>query len=435
MLLSAEQIATLAPDSRSATAGRKLGSPDNWQGLGRNDTALWGECRGSALYHTRVSLADTTTKCTCPSHKFPCKHALGLLFLAASTPSAVPEAPPPDWVAEWLAKRTESTKKGQSRAKAPATRPKRSGKREELVQQGLASLDLWLADLMRNGLASVETQPINFWERQAARMVDAQAPGIAARLKAMAAIPHSSPDWPARLLDALGRLALLTEAYRNRESLDPLLQEDVRHAIGWTLTQEEVLQRGEVVRDEWLCLGRYATGDDRLRTRFTHLLGRETGRLALVLHFSVMGQPFKEESPLPGTRQRAELVYWQSAHPQRALVSDALTAPASITGTLPGAATICTYLREVALATARQPWLDRFGCVLRAVIPMRTDDGLWWARDREGCALPLSIGDHWDLLALSGGSPVDLAGEWNGDALLPLGVLANGAYRLVGEQR
>ncbi len=435
MLLSAEQIATLAPDSRSATAGRKLGSSDHWQGLGRNDTALWGECRGSAVYHTRVSLADTATKCTCPSHKFPCKHALGLLFLAASTPAAVPEAPPPDWVAEWLAKRTEGATKRQSKAKAPATRAKRSGKREELVQQGLASLDLWLADLIRNGLASVETQPIKFWEAQAARMVDAQAPGIAARLKAMAAIPNSSPDWPARLLDALGRLALLTEAYRNREALDPLLQEDVRHAIGWTLNQEEVLKRGEVIRDEWLCLGRHVTGDDRLRTRFTHLVGRETGRMALVLHFSVLGQHFKEESPLPGTRQHTEVVYLPSAYPQRALVSATLTAPVSITDTLPSAESIGSYLREIALATARQPWLDRFGCVLREAALLRTEDGLWWIRDREGCVLPLSIGDHWDLLALSGGTPVDLAGEWNGDALLPLGVLTNGAYRLVGEQR
>ncbi|MDQ3328744.1 MAG: SWIM zinc finger domain-containing protein, partial [Chloroflexota bacterium] len=238
MQLTAEQIATLAPDARAAAAGRKLGTANNWQGLGRNDAALWGECQGSSLYHTRVSLADTATKCSCPSHKFPCKHALGLLFLAAHTPAAVPESPPPDWVVEWLTKRTEDTTKRHTRADTPTSRAKRSGKRDALVQQGLDSLDLWLADLVRNGLATVETQPVTFWERQAARMVDAQAPGIAARLKAIAAIPHSSRNWSLQLLDALGRLALLIEAYRNQSGLDPLVREDIRQAIGWSLTQD-----------------------------------------------------------------------------------------------------------------------------------------------------------------------------------------------------
>jgi hypothetical protein len=37
-------------------------------------------------------------------------------------------------------------------------------------------------------------------------------------------------------------------------------------------------------------------------------------------------------------------------------------------------------------------------------------------------------GDHWLLLALSGGHPVDVAGEWDGAAILPLGVVADGAY-------
>jgi hypothetical protein len=117
------------------------------------------------------------------------------------------------------------------------------------VAQGLDALDLWLDDLLRQGLATVETQPATFWERQAARMVDAQAPGIAARLRRMAGIPNASPDWPRRLLDELGRLALLSEAYRRLDTLAPALQEDVRQAIGWTLKEEDVLAGGEVVAD------------------------------------------------------------------------------------------------------------------------------------------------------------------------------------------
>ena len=44
---------------------------------------------------------------------------------------------------------------------------------------------------------------------------------------------------------------------------------------------------------------------------------------------------------------------------------------------------------------------------------------------------------HWlwseslRLLALSGGAPVDLAGEWDGERLLPLGAVVDGRYEVL----
>jgi hypothetical protein len=49
-------------------------------------------------------------------------------------------------------------------------------------------------------------------------------------------------------------------------------------------------------------------------------------------------------------------------------------------------------------------------------------------------ALRLAGSDHWKLLAISGGAPVDLAGEWDGDMVLPLGVVADGAYSRLQEE-
>src|SRR5215213_6938743 len=105
MQVTADQILALAPDASSAAAGRKLASTKGWQGLGRRPAALWGECQGSALYQVRVDLSDLTAKCSCPSRKFPCKHALGLLLLAATTPAALTGSEPPDWVSDWLGRR------------------------------------------------------------------------------------------------------------------------------------------------------------------------------------------------------------------------------------------------------------------------------------------------------------------------------------------
>src|SRR5687768_12564977 len=103
--LTAAEIRALAPDASAASAGKKLGKPSSFENLGQNTQALWGECRGSALYRTLVSLVDRATQCSCPSRKFPCKHALGLMFLAADTPGAFPERAAPDWVESFLAKR------------------------------------------------------------------------------------------------------------------------------------------------------------------------------------------------------------------------------------------------------------------------------------------------------------------------------------------
>jgi hypothetical protein len=412
-------------------------------GLGRSEAVLWGECRGSALYQVRVDLSSSTVTCSCPSRKHPCKHGLGLLYLAAASPDALPLVDPPAWVSAWLAKRATAREKRATRtattteatkepASPDAAKPAgRADKRAAAVAQGLDALDLWLDDLLRQGLATVETQPATFWERQAARMVDAQAPGIAARLRHMAGLPNASPDWPRHLLDELGRLALLCEAYRRLDTLAPALREDVRQAIGWTLKEEDVLARGEVVADLWLVLGQYVREEERLRMQRTWLRGVRTGRSAFVLQFSFGTAPFKA-TPRPGVRQEAELVYWPSAYPQRALVRAASGQPTALRHGIPGTPSFEPFLAEVARATACQPWLDRFLLVLNGAVPLWGEGRRWSVCDTAGHALPLAPGDYWDLLALSGGHPVDLAAEWDGTALLPLGLVVDGAYHQIG---
>jgi hypothetical protein len=80
--------------------------------------------------------------------------------------------------------------------------------------------------------------------------------------------------------------------------------------------------------------------------------------------------------------------------------------------------------------TSSQPWLERVPVTLEAVVPL-LDERRWLVRDRDGEAVPLAGGNHWTLLSLSGGHPVELAAEWDGESLLPLGVVANGTYRMI----
>ena len=436
--LTHEQVLAMAPDASSAAAGKKQGNARLWKNVGSTTEVLWGECQGSALYQVKIELASLSFQCSCPSRKLPCKHTLGLLMLAATEKSAVPVAEPPEWVTSWLEKRQASSARKQEKAAKPvseapsANQVKTAEKRLASVRKGLDGLDLWLNDLVRQGLANVQTQPASFWERQAARLRDAQAPALDTRVRRLASIPNASPDWPERLLGELGKLALITHAFRREEQLEPAMREEVHQLIGWSLTAEEVNARGETVSDDWLMLGQVIEAEERGRSQRTWLKGLRSGREAMILQFSFAGQPFGEAFAL-GSHQEAELTFWPGASPQRAQIRARRGEIQPFTDALPTVHNIDIFLDTVAASLARQPWREQFLCLLHEVIPLCTEGGAsWYIRDSEGRALPLARGEHWLLLALSGGHPVDLAAEWDGETLQPLGVMIQEVYTLLG---
>jgi uncharacterized Zn finger protein len=439
--ITADQITKLAPDASAASAGKKLSAPKYWKNVGYNEQALWGECQGSALYQVRIELSTLTAQCSCPSRKLPCKHSLALLLLNVNTPTAVPEGEPLEWVVSWLAKRAATQKRKETIAAdttvkqpaASASAQKNKEKRQEKVKQGIDQLDLWLNDLIRNGLGSLESQSTSIWEQQAAQMVDAQATGLAASIRSMSATPHSSQTWSEKLLGQLGKLALLTEAYRHIERAPEPLQEDIRQLIGWVRKEPEIRESGLRVTDDWLFLGQHTEGTDRGRTQYTWLQGITTGKAALLLQFSFAGAPFTENYP-SGMQQKAEIAYWPGAVPQRALFTQRQEAITAIQRSLPGVATFDAFFEQVAHQLACHPWRERFLCILSDGLPIyETSSKRWSLCDQTGQALPLTqdSNEYWKLLALSGGHPVDFVGEWNGETLLPLGVLVDHSYHLL----
>ncbi len=322
----------------------------------------------------------------------------------------------------------KSAENREESAPDPEAKAKRARRRLSRVAPGLDALDLWMEDLVRDGLATAGTRPATFWETQAKRLVDAQAPGVAARLRHLSGLPNSSPDWPEKVLDGLGRIALLSEAFRRLDALDEPLAESVKAEVGIPLSQEEVSERGEKVSDGWIVLGQRTEDEGRLRARRTWLLGEDSRRHALILQFAASGAPLAEGF-VSGTVVEGELAFYPGAYPLRAVVRSR-TATATRTEELPGHGTLEALLDHTSTVTASQPWLERLPVTLEAVVPL-PDGGRWLVRDRDGEALPLAGGDHWTLLSLSGGHTVDLAAEWDGEALLPLGVVAEGTYRMI----
>src|ERR1700754_3967432 len=94
------QVETLAPDASSLNAAHGLSGAASWKATGRLDDILWGVYH---RYQVCVDLSGPAYKCSCPSRKVPCKHALGLLMRWAE--SDVSDAEAPAFVHEWQAAR------------------------------------------------------------------------------------------------------------------------------------------------------------------------------------------------------------------------------------------------------------------------------------------------------------------------------------------
>ncbi len=435
--LSPAAITALAPDAAAVRAAQQLARPAAWKSLGHSGRAFWGECRGSALYRTQVAVLDLATSCTCPSRKFPCKHALALLLLVAAGSEQIPASPDgtePEWVASWLAKRglAQHGEPG-ARAGKPVDREaqeKRAAKRHANVLAGIEQLEVWMADLVRHGLARLTSESPSFWDAQARRLVDAQAPGLASRLRAIGARVGVGEHWGERVLAGLGRLAWLTHAYRRLDQLTPELRHDVRRLVGYTLDRNDVLAHADLVSDEWVVVSASIVEDERYRLQRSWLVGNDSGRRAFVLETAAGNARFLEVF-VAGSAFRGTLAFWPGNRPERALIAERASAPEL--GRVPAhARSIAAALDEFADQLAREPWLTRTLSLLADVrIVRRAGDArergrAFYAVDASGQALPLRGYDHDVLWALSGGHPLLLVAEWDGFALEPLTAFSDG---------
>lgn len=433
---SADQVKSLAPDSTSFAAGKGLADLRHWKTLGANENALWGECQGSGKepYKVRVDLVNAGYACTCPSRKFPCKHAIGLMLLAANSPAKLAESNAPEWVTDWLAKRSS-----RSQAAAPKEPPKadeaarrkdaerRFAKREKLAESGVAALELWLKDLVRNGLVAVQGLPPAYWAEQSARLVDAQLPGAARMVRELGAMPLAGENWAERFLYKLGRMYLLVQAYRSLDALTAETQADVRSWLGWTVPQDELLASTQGLRDDWLVVSQYLHEDIQtgIRTQTNWLRSKESKRSAVILHFAHRSQAL-DMSLSTGLILRGEMIYFPGAYPLRGIFRD--PQPVASPFTPQGCADLQEFLDDYSSALAQNPWIELYPALLEKVLPRRSEDQRWMIADVEDRLLPLTrhFSAGWELLALSGGAPLSLFGLWDGFEFNPLAAWMEG---------
>jgi hypothetical protein len=528
---SGDSVLALAPDDSSRRAALSLNRPAPWDDTGATGDLVWGLCAGSGKnpYQVIVDLAGPAFKCSCPSRKFPCKHALGLLLRWSA--GDVPDEPEPaDYASTWHASRREKSEKtrtspsvrtdaadsqpaaaSEATADGSAARPaplkdeaaaaKRAAERAKRVASGLADLQEWLRDQVRAGLASAAVSSptgnsavsrpgathhgathhggAGPAESMAARMIDAQAPGVAATLRGLMFMNQGmtqGDSWPGRLLAEYAMLHLLARAHERSAALPDALAAVVRSRVGYPVGRDEVLAR-PAVSGHWLVVAVRELTDATVPGRRIWLRDRDTSRWGMLLTFAAPGGAWQDPETArlrPGTEIRADLHYYHGQPPLRALVGNRHGEPLAAKAPAP-TADVDGLLTEWAAGLALDPWLTSWPAVLTGTPvppgqPMLTapptqrvqpapptqrvqpappwqdsqqtrpqqappsgradgggsgGQGVTWQRwqfiDEAGSVLPLADRQSlWTLLAVSGGHPVTVAGEWHTDGLVAL---------------
>jgi hypothetical protein len=422
-----EQVTRLAPDASSLAAARKLAVPGPWSDTGATELLLWGKCQGSGKtpYQVSVDLTGPAFKCSCPSRKFPCKHGLALMLLWVDGHGTIRDSDEPaDFAGDWAATRaaraaSTATPAAERKPQDPEAKARRLEDRLALMSGGMDDFALWLGDLVRSGTAAARHQPYTWWDATAARLVDAQLPGLAEQVRLMGSEVNARADWADHLLATLGRWWTATHAWSARDTLSDDELGDLRAFLGWPYATEEI-KAADAVADRWLVLGAHRTDDGKLQQQRTWLWGQTTHETVQVLDFAVRGQPLAV-AKVVGSVLEATVARYPGTATRRAVFATEPSAVGS-SPTLPAGVDLAQATEAAAATWATNPWAARVPVVLAGVSAAPTR-----LVDAEGRALDLiPAPENWLLLALSGGGPVQVFAELEGGRLRPLACEAGG---------
>ena len=250
----------------------------------------------------------------------------------------------------------------------PGPADKRAAERAARVAAGLVELDRWLADAVRGGLTATALARYSTWEATAARLVDAQAPSLANRVRRVGSMVGVGAGWHEAVLAELGVLHLLAQAGRRLVHLDDDLADSVRSALGWTVRQADVLDRAPST-DSWQVLGRSDTLEDRIVVRRWWLRGVGSGEWALLLSFAAYGQQLDGATEL-GSQVVADLHRFPGRNELRCVVGQRRDQPVFRRGEV-RSSSLAGACDEIGAALAAVPWLERWPVTVHAAPDVR----------------------------------------------------------------
>ncbi|MEL6676469.1 MAG: hypothetical protein AAFR61_29945, partial [Bacteroidota bacterium] len=262
--------------------------------------------------------------------------------------------------------------------------PTVSAQRMANIQAGLAELRQWLEDVSLVGLAELTQQPSAYWEQRAARLVDAQAGGLA---ESMRQIPTMllAEDWQEQLLRTLARFYLFIQGFEQFEQLSPALQADLLQRVGVNV-KKAVLMEQEGEADHWLVLGQRTIIGERLDLRRSWIKGLHSHQEGMILEYAFASQGF-DSAISSGHLLSGKWVYYPSSRPLRGMfkAKEKLAQESPAPQALPDFAAFFDHYSESLQAL---PFQRLVLCHVNDVRLVRSEEQ-WWIRDKNQISLPL----------------------------------------------
>jgi hypothetical protein len=259
-------------------------------------------------------------------------------------------------------------------------------------------------------------------------MVDAQAPGLAGMIRGLGETNFYTEGWPTPFMDQLLRIYLVMEGYKNSSSLSESLQQDIRTWIGFTQNQEELKEQTGIT-DTWLVLSKQSIEVDAVTTERTWLYGTKSNRYALLLQFIIRGQGI-QHSLTPGMFVQAELVFFPSASPLRAIIKQQVSTNAvSEFNKFENWQQVAETETDL---NNQLPFRSERPFVIQQLKPVQYNKQ-WWLQDRDNKLMQLKneYKSIWKLLSLSAGNPSDMAVIGKEDQFEPVGLWQQGEYKIL----
>jgi hypothetical protein len=150
----------------------------------------------------------------------------------------------------------------------------------------------------------------------------------------------------------------------------------------------------------------------------------------LFLQFYARSQP-PEMSVTPGVLTDADLVFYNSALPLRALIKEQRSTKKAIHPP-EGYDSWMAVVNSQASGNSRYPFGDDRPCIIRGLRPVAINNE-WWMQDAEKNSMLIrrNYGAIWNLLALSGGKPMQISMIGKEKGYEPLGVWYDNEYKML----
>lgn len=447
MTFTEDYIEKLAPKPGAFDAGRKLSGSANWASFAKSDRGLWGAIKGSGSspYLVIVDLTNLAFKCSCPSRQFPCKHGLAILLLFIKEGDKFQIQNEPEYVSDWINKRQESTLKSSKKEedvseevleKREEGQLRREEQRIDSVTSGVEELTIWLQDMVRLGILDLPTKSIDYFEKTAARMIDAKAPGLAGRVKSLGKIDFLlNDDWHDEVLKTIAELYLLLQAFRNTSTDDENSIATVRSLIGWNTNTKDLIadETTQLVKDEWLVLGtREEKIDDEMTIVQTWLHGCNTQKHAIIINFK---NKFSNNAliSLPDANYiEAEMAFYPDTFPHRAIVKKQKAISTSKNPNIIFSKNWIEQHDAKINLLKLNPWVNNVSWLIEKV-NLTNDGAQWIVCDRDKNFKPLSasfpVESTLTLLLIADMLPLDIAFIEYPDGICPIGFFKDNIYQ------